>query len=152
YPVLRLSYSSWPTDAVWAAEAPLELLGDLAPADRFAADQMDARMTIEAPENTAWGAGLSAERTALTKRAEGQFLQRTRRMETRGSSCQSATPALAQGAGVSLAAYEDFLYGATLLDWDAAAATMARSRDRLDGARDLQIVGRETDLRLSLAG
>jgi aminopeptidase len=152
YVVPRIDFTLWPTGAAWAAEAPLELVGELAPIDKHASDHMDARMTIEAPENTSWGAELGSERQALTKKAESYFLRRTMHMEIPWVSCQFPTNALAQGAGMTLAAYQDLLYGACLLDWDAEGAKMERFRDRFDRADEIRIVGPETDLRLSLAG
>ena len=52
YPLLRMNFSIWPNDDVWAAEAPEELAAEMAPIDLFACDHMDARITIEAPDNT----------------------------------------------------------------------------------------------------
>ncbi len=42
--------------------------------------------------------------------------------------CQFPCPALAQEAGMSLPEFEDFLYGACLIDWDAERERMRRSR------------------------
>ena len=53
---------------------------------------------------------------------------------------------------MSLRAYEDFLYGACLLDWDAERERMSRYAERFDAAEEVRIVGAETDLTLSLAG
>jgi aminopeptidase len=53
---------------------------------------------------------------------------------------------------MSLPAFEDFLYGAVLLDWDAEGRKMGRIRDRFAQADEVRIVGHETDLTLSLAG
>ena len=52
YPLLRMNYTLFPCDEPWAAEAPLELVGEIAPIDLYACDQMDARITVEAPDNT----------------------------------------------------------------------------------------------------
>ena len=48
--------------------------------------------------------------------------------------------------------FEDFLYGAVLLDWDAEGEKMKRIKDRFDQADEVRIVGAETDLRFSLEG
>ncbi len=48
--------------------------------------------------------------------------------------------------------FEDFLYGAVLLDWDAEGRRMERIRERFDRAGEVRIVGHETDLTLSLEG
>ena len=52
YPLLRIGFVMWPTNPPWAAEAPEELLGELSEIDRFASDRMDARITMDAPENS----------------------------------------------------------------------------------------------------
>ncbi|HZO63245.1 MAG TPA: aminopeptidase, partial [Gaiellaceae bacterium] len=52
YPVVRMNFSLFPVDEAWASEAPLELVGEIAPIDRYASDHMDARITVEAPDNT----------------------------------------------------------------------------------------------------
>ena len=67
-------------------------------------------------------------------------------------SCQFPTKALAQEAGLTLAQFEDVLYGACLLDWDAEGERMRRYAERFDAAEQVRIVGGGTDLTLSLAG
>jgi aminopeptidase len=61
-------------------------------------------------------------------------------------------PGAAQEAGMTLAQYEQFIFDAVLLDWDAEAERMRRIADVFDSAEEVRIVGRETDLTLSLAG
>src|SRR5262249_44837365 len=66
--------------------------------------------------------------------------------------CWYPTPGLAQEAGMTLSAFEDFLYGAVLLDWEAEHARISRYAALFDDAEEVRIVGEGTDLRLSLAG
>ena len=66
--------------------------------------------------------------------------------------CRFPTPALAQEAGMTTRAFEDFLYGAVLRDWDAEGRRMDRIRERFDAAEEVRIVGAETDITLSIAG
>jgi aminopeptidase len=72
--------------------------------------------------------------------------------ELRWVGCQYPTPALAQDAGMSLRQFEDFLFGACLLDWDAERERMSRYAERFDAAEQLRIVSGGTDLTLGLAG
>ena len=53
---------------------------------------------------------------------------------------------------MSLTDYEEFIYAAVLLDWDAEAKKMRRIAEVFDGADEVRIVGEGTDLTLSLAG
>jgi aminopeptidase len=110
YPLLRMNFSFWPIDEVWAAEAPEELVGELSPIDRYAADHMDARVTMEAPDNTRGTFQLSPERRALAKKGSAPFFRRTMAHKIPWVSCQFPTNALAQEAGMTLAQFEDFVY------------------------------------------
>jgi aminopeptidase len=154
YPLVRFSYAmeQLPFRMLWAEEAPLELLDQPAPADKHVWDTVDAWMLLGAPENTREGADLPSERFELISKGQAEFLARRLRLEIPWVTCRFPCPALAQDAGMGLEAFEDFLYGAVLLDWDAEGEKMKRIRDRFDEAEDVRIVGAETDLRFSLAG
>ena len=73
-------------------------------------------------------------------------------MEIPWVTCRFPSPSLAQDAEMSDKPFEDFLFGAVLLDWDAEGEKMKRIKDRFDEASDVRIVGAETDLRFSLEG
>jgi len=152
YAVLRLNWNLWPVDLVWAAEAPRELLAELPDVDRQACERMDARITVEAPENTRAASDLDVERLRLVLRAERAFYRRTMAMEIPWVSCQFPTEALAQEAGLTLREFEEVLYAACLRDWDRERDRLARYAERFDAAEEVRIVGEGTDLRLSLAG
>jgi aminopeptidase len=152
YPLLRMNFSLWPLDEIWAAEAPEELVGEMSPIDSFASDHMDARITIEAPDNTRGTGELTPERRALAKKASARFFARTMRDEIPWVGCQFPTNALAQEAGMPLGELEDFFYGACLRDWDEESKTMHRLLARFDAAEEVRITGAETDLTLSLRG
>ena len=152
HPILRIGFMTWPGNPVWAADAPEELLGEMSELDRFACDHMDARVTMDAPENTREGTDLPTERFTLVKRAEHYFFRRTMAGEIPWVSCAYPTEALAQDAGMTLAQFEDVLYGACLIDWDAEGERMARYAAQFDAAEQVRIVGAGTDLTLSLAG
>jgi len=152
YPVVRMNFSLFPVDEAWASEAPLELVGEIAPIDRYASDHMDARITVEAPDNTRGVAAMSAERRAAMRKATAVFLRRTMNDEIPWVGCYFPTNALAQEAGMPLPAFEDFFYGACLRDWDAESESMHRLLARFDAADSVRIVGDETDLTMSLRG
>jgi aminopeptidase len=70
------------------------------------------------------------------------------------------TQAHAQDAEMSLAQYEDFVYGACHVDgdadptvhWEAVSAQLAARARELDGVRELRILGPDTDLRVIVEG
>ena len=62
------------------------------------------------------------------------------------------TNALAQEADMSLAEYEDFLYKATNIDWAKAEKAQTKLKRILDKGNTVHIIGKETDLKLSIKG
>lgn len=66
--------------------------------------------------------------------------------------CNYPTPALAQEAEMSLAEYEDFLYNATNIDWNRVKAREMKLKRVLDRGSVVRIVGKETDLSMSIKG
>lgn len=153
YALPRLSFDGGgASDVVWAEEAPEELLAELPPVERHAYETIDALVVIVAPENVRDGLSLSPERQALLRKATAPIVPRMLGGEIAWVGCQYPTPALAQEAGMTLRQFEEFLYGACLLDWDAMGRDMQRIADRFDAAETVRVVGDETDVTFSLAG
>jgi aminopeptidase len=136
----------------WALAAPEELLKTIPSIDLHALEHADALISIDAPENTRERSALSTERVRLRQAAIRPAIERVFTGDLKWVGCQYPTPALAQDAGMSTRAFEDFLYGACLLDWHAERERMGRYAERFDAADEVRIVGAETDLALSLAG
>lgn len=150
YALTRLNWGTVQT--IWAKEAPESLLGEMAPLERHVHAHVDALISIGAPENTKEGSDIPPARVGLLRQATRPALERQLTLQMPWVGCQYPTPALAQDAGMTLSAYEDFLYGACLLDWDAEGHKMRRIADRFDRADQVRIVGEGTDLTLSLQG
>ena len=140
------------TDLDWALEAPLELLTELPSIERYAVENEDARLTIRSPEDVHAGAELDPERRALLQRAMEPASRRARSLDVRWAVVQYPTEAAAAEAGMALPEFEDFVYDACLLDWDAEEQRMQRIKERFDEAESVRIVGAGTDLTLSVAG
>src|SRR5919201_6985583 len=62
YALQRIGFTLWPIDDVWAREVPEDVLAEMAPIDLYTSDRMDARITIEAPENTREGSDITGSR------------------------------------------------------------------------------------------
>ncbi len=136
----------------WAVEAPEEVLRELAPAERHTLETVDAMIGIRAPENTREGLAVTSERQQLLREAMRPILPRIFTHDLKWVGCQFPVPALAQDAGMPLREFEDFLYGACLLDWHAERRRMEPIAERFDRAGEVRIVGAGTDLRFSLEG
>lgn len=151
--VVRLSFDGrLGASRNWLGEAPLDLVGTPSTIERHALEHCDAAIAIEAPENTRDDIAVDAERMQALRAAYRPSLERIFSGELPWVGCQYPTPALAQDAGMSTDEFEEFLYGAVLLDWGAERERMQRYADRFDAASEVRIVGADTDLRLSLDG
>ena len=152
YAVQRISLTGTRLNLPWLQEAPDELLDTPAPLDVRPFEEADAWIGIEAPENTRELSVIDADRLARMQAGLRPHLERVFTYDIKWVGCQFPTAALAQDAGMSLTDFENFLYGACLLDWDAERERMSAYAARFDEAEEVRIVGRETDIRLSLAG
>lgn len=150
YAIPRLTFESFTN--VWLDEASEELLSEMPPIERQTYELADAFMTIQAPENTREGAGVDPAKLNFARRPRMELMRRVLNLELPWVGCQYPTPALAQDAGMSLHGFEDFLYGACLLDWDAEAEKMRRYADRFDAAGEIRITGDGTDILIGLEG
>jgi aminopeptidase len=139
-------------EAIWQKEAPEELLSKVAPIDAFSLEHADCLIAIEAPENTREGSDVPTERVAAVRQARRPLLEPFIADRKAWVGCQYPTPALAQDAGMTLEQFEEFLYGAVLVDWDEAEREMGGIAKRFDAADEVRVVGAGTDLRFSLRG
>jgi aminopeptidase len=154
-PIIQLSFSGmdfWPFEMIWAETAPAELVAERSPLRVKVEDECDAWIRIGAPENTREGADLTTEHHNAIMNAAHPLIARRLAAEIPWVTCRYPTSALAQEAGMSLREFEDFLFGSVLLDWDAEGEKMQRIKERFDPAKEVRIVGHETDLRLSIDG
>ena len=152
YALQRVSLTGTRLNLPWLKEAPDELLDTPAPLDVQPFEEADAWIGIEAPENTRELSVIGADRLARMQAGLRPHLERVFTYDIKWVGCQFPTAALAQDAGMSLTDFENFLYGACLLDWDAERERMSAYATRFDEAEEVRIVGRETDITLSLAG
>jgi aminopeptidase len=139
-------------ESAWLKAAPQELLDEVPDVDRYTIENIDCLMVILAPENTRESADVPQDRMARVQKAFRPLSRIFMSHEKPWVGCQYPTHALAQDAGMSLEQFEEFLYGAVLIDWDALEREMRTIGDRFDSGDEVRIVADGTDLRLSLAG
>ena len=161
HPVVQLQLDS--LDQIFYEEASDEQLGWLNPADRTQMEHANATLGISASVNTRALTNANPARQAIhskTSRALGAIRQQ-REAEGHLHWCGTLypTPAHAQDAEMSLAEFEEFVYGACFLNEDdpgAAWARLGREQQRyvdwLAGKHEVRVLGQDTDLRLSIAG
>jgi aminopeptidase len=151
HPLLRLTLDGESQNLPWLEEASDELLREPAALQVHELKTADALIWIQAPENTRERSAISAERMSIVQGAYRPAMERMLTGELPWVVCQYPTAALAQDAGMSSRGFEDFLYGACLLDWDAERERLRGYAAGFDTADEVRLVGAETDLRLSLA-
>ncbi len=123
----------------------------------------DRMLRIIADENTKALSGIDSSKMAKWSKARGPlmntYMERTARGELRWALTAFPTQAYAQDADMSLAEYEDFLYGACMPDmndpvgyWKNISKQQERIVQWLKGKKNVHLVGKDTDLRLSIEG
>jgi len=110
-----------------------------------------AYIRIDAEQNSRTLGGVDpAKLTLWSKTIEPIFTERIN--NTRWVCTKIPTGGVALEAGMSLSEYEEFYYGACLLDWRDEAKKMQRIADRLDAAKTVRVVAKDTDLTVSIDG
>jgi aminopeptidase len=115
-----------------------------------AAKQVDAYISLRAPVNLKMLSSVDPAKQVLAQKARRPFLDQV--LQKRWVLCELPTPALAQEAGMSLAEFEDFSFGAVSVDWPAMRADLLRRKAQLEAGREVHIIGPGTDIRLGVAG
>ena len=125
---------------------------------RAIAEGVDAMIMIQSPSNTRALANVDPSKQQALQRRNKPLsevvLEKDRWVVT-----LFPTEALAQEAGMGLLEYENFVFEAMglneedpVLFWSRKSAEQDRLKERLEEAREIRIVGPETDLTLSVEG
>jgi aminopeptidase len=134
------------------------------PLDLYAVERIDVNIRVKAEENTKWLTGTEPRKQALVSQARkgfmARFFERAGKGELRWVTTQFPCQAAAQDAEMSLAAYEEFVFRAGLLDLDDPAAAwreVSRRQERLvdylNQAREIRFTTPQgTDLTLGVEG
>ncbi|WP_459191649.1 aminopeptidase [Halosimplex sp. J119] len=113
-------------------------------------ENADSVLSLGGGRNTAATADVPGERTQRHGRARQEI--REARLATDWVSTVHPTRALAQQAGMAYEEYADFVYDATLRDWERLAEEMGQLKEILDDGEEVRIVNEGTDLTLSIGG
>jgi len=161
YPYASVELESLPE--ILVAEGNGDQLNFVSPVAEAEIERVDAIVTIWAERNTR--AFTSADPTrhqrliAASRSLTNRRWERISAGELRWCGVLFPTPAHAQDAGMSLSDYEEFVYRACHTDgenpvahWQATQDELTRRAEQLAAARDLRIVGPDTDLRVVVEG
>ena len=145
------------------AEGSDEQISWVNPALREDVERADVRIVIEARANTRALTGVDPRRQALVERSRAElrdrYLERAVAGELRWVLSAFPTNAAAQDAEMSLAEYQDFVFGAAFLDdgdpvarWRRFAGELRRLADFLGEKEELRIVAEDTDVTFAVRG
>ncbi|QGN06598.1 aminopeptidase [Halorhabdus sp. CBA1104] len=113
-------------------------------------EDADSVLILKGSRNTAGTADVPDERQQAHSRAREGI--REARLATDWVSTLHPTRALAQQAGMAFEEYREFVYDATLRDWESLAEEMDRLKTILDDGSEVHIDAPGTDLTLSIEG
>jgi len=123
----------------------------------------DCRIVVFSDSNTKALSNVDSAKMVLRSKSRSELMKimmkRSAAGELRWVLGPYPTNALAQDAEMSLTDYEEFVYGACLPDlndpvgyWKNFSARQDKIVNWLKGKKTIHVVGKETDLRLSIAG
>jgi len=138
-----------------------EQLACVPESERVETETVTARLAIGGGWNNRSLSGISPDRLALQRKARApiaeRMMQRRLNGELRWCITQYPTNASAQDAEMSLAEYEDFVFGACFADrpdpiaeWQSLSAVQAGLVERLSRVRRLRVEARDTELELAV--
>lgn len=160
-PDARMTLTHW--QEVLYKHGSEEQLKDISPLRRLVAETFDALLFINAPENTRSLTRIDPKVKSIHSRAGAEISElidrRTAEGTLRWSLTVYPTEALAQEAEMGLHEYQDFVYGAGMLDlddpvawWQAEGERQKRAIAWLAGRKQVYLRGPDIDLRLSIEG
>lgn len=160
-PTIQMSMDSV-TEAILRESNP-EQLAWISPVEKTLYEQADARLNILGVENTRALSSIDPEQQKLHGMARREqtnaFMARSARKEVRWNVVQYPCAAFAQEADMSLAAYEDFVYGACFCDrddpvaeWNKMYESQQKIVDWLKGKKQVTVKSPNVDLTLSVEG
>ncbi|MCK4739246.1 MAG: aminopeptidase [Deltaproteobacteria bacterium] len=149
HPIVNIGLEE--TNAIFYDLAEKSQLKHFPKIKHYEAKNIDCVISIAAPRNKKSLAGTDpkkiAERSKVTSPIRDLIVTKKRWVI-----CNFPTEALAQEGDMSLAEYEDFLYGATNIDWNKAKDMGNRIKKVLDKGKVVRIVGKDTDLTMGITG
>jgi aminopeptidase len=161
YPAIFPTFPDY--DEMFFNTASDEQLKFVHPYKRELFETYDARFAIHSETNTKSLSNVDPTRLAIFSQAYADimktFMERSANKELHWSVVLFPTQAHAQQAEMGLAEYEDFVYNACMPDmndpvgyWKKVSAEQQKICDWLKGRKQVHVIGRETDLTLSIEG
>jgi aminopeptidase len=113
-------------------------------------ESTDVYIGLNSPMNTKALAGVDPKRLMMRRKTTKEISDII--MDKRWCGTVHPCRSLAQQAGMSMEEYQDFVYGATLIDWASESKNMYLMKEHLEKHNDIHYIGPETDLYASTEG
>ena len=150
-------------DEIFFRNASDEQLEYISPVRQLVTEQFDASLYLDGAHNTRELSGIDPSRMVMARKAGAplsrRFMERAANNELRWSLTVFPTQAAAMDAGMSLHDYENFVYGAGLLDdpdpvarWKEEGERQQKLIQWLAGRDQVAMKGEDIDLTLSIKG
>jgi len=161
HPIVTMSFEGQPvTYYDLASEAQLDWVS---PLSRWAAEESDCRIAIGADTNTRQLSRVDPARQTRRQAATRELMELTMRRAADGSHrwvyTLFPTNGYAADAEMSLRAFEDFYFGACLVNeedplgaWKRASAETHRLAEWIEGHSEVHVTAPGTDIRLGIEG
>ncbi|MFA5478908.1 MAG: aminopeptidase [Candidatus Muiribacteriota bacterium] len=117
---------------------------------KYTFENIDALINIYAPSNLKMLTSVNPDKQVKFSKANKECVDII--MKKKWVGVNYPTNALAQEAGMSLEEYENFVYGATNIDWEKTKSSMAEIKKIFDSGSKIRILGKDTDLTFSIEG
>lgn len=124
-----------------------------AEAEAFRMDRVQCYVALRGSQNISELADVPSDRMNLYNEHFMKPVHFERRIKhTRWCVLRLPGPGMAQQAGMSLEAFEDFYFDACNIDYPKLAKSLRPLTERMEAAREVHITGPDTDLRFSIEG
>jgi aminopeptidase len=150
FPRLKLTFST--LLPVYFSTATDEQIDTLLEIEELDYQKAQALINIRAPGNTRELSGIDPSRMTRRMKTNKPIQDWVISGKVRWVLCNYPTQALAQEAEMSLFDYEDFLYGATNIDWEEQSRFQNKIKEAFDAGSEVRLVGPGTDLRFNIGG
>lgn len=130
-------------------EEAFRLLGEI---EKFRMERMDAYIGVRGNDNICEMSDVPGIKMSYLQRHIFQPVHHDIRLKTKWVVLRYPNSAMAQQAGMSTEAFEDFFFEVCTMDYGRMTEAMQALKERMEAADRVQILGAETELNFSIKG
>jgi len=130
-------------------EEAFRLLGEI---EKHRMERMDAYIGVRGNDNICEMSDVPGIKMSYLQRHIFQPVHHDIRLKTKWVVLRYPNSSMAQQAGMSSAAFEDFYFDVCTMDYDRMTIAMQALKERMESSDHVQILGPETELNFSIKG